>query len=72
MVRSKNTTAIPEFPIPAKLWGVKEVAAHFGLGKYMVYRFVRHNGLPHVLMGNKLRFHPAAVAVWWEKRQKTT
>ncbi len=52
---------------PDERWvGVDDVAAHLGVGKDSVYRWVENRGLPARKVGRLLRFRLSEVDAWVE------
>lgn len=46
-----------------------EVAALLGNSKFTVYRMVRGNQIPHMMIAGSLRFDPSALELWLIKKQ---
>ena len=52
---------------PDERWvGVDDVAAHLGVGKDSIYRWVENRGLPARKVGRLLRFRLSEVDAWVE------
>ncbi|MCA9608442.1 MAG: helix-turn-helix domain-containing protein [Spirochaetaceae bacterium] len=52
---------------PGERWvGVDDVAAHLGVGKDSIYRWVENRGLPARKVGRLLRFKLSEVDAWVE------
>lgn len=50
---------------PGERWvGVGDVAAHLGVGKDSIYRWVENRGLPARKVGRLLRFRLSEVDAW--------
>jgi excisionase family DNA binding protein len=65
---SEPRIAAPE-PIES-LWTVKEVMQFLSLKRTAVYDRVHAGDLPHLWIGNRLRFVPAKVRAWVEEKAK--
>lgn len=57
-------------PTPIEnLWKVDDVMRFIGVGRTWVYEAARRNALPHVRLGNTLRFEPDEVRAWVAKNR---
>jgi excisionase family DNA binding protein len=52
-----------------RLMTVNEVAELLTNSACTIYRMVRHNEIPHVMIGGSLRFDPSALAAWLAKKE---
>jgi len=60
-------------PLPIEsLWTVKEVATYLNVKRTSVYERCRAGELPHLRIGNLLRFVPGQIRAWAEKKSTTT
>lgn len=66
MARRRTTISEPDVPpLPENLLTIDEVAKLLGVGKDMIRKLMRDEGLPHMRWGgHTLKFHPAAIARW--------
>ena len=53
----------------ANLLTVEELSEFLNLSKPAVYALVYRRQVPFLKIGNRLRFSPAAIAVWLEESQ---
>jgi excisionase family DNA binding protein len=51
------------------LMSADEVASLLGNSKFTVYRMVRRNQIPHMMIAGSLRFDPSALELWLIKKQ---
>lgn len=59
-------------PTPIEgLWTVPQVMQFLNVRRTAVYDLVHKGTLPHVWLGNRLRFEPAEVKAWVAKNRST-
>lgn len=51
------------------LMSADQVASLLGNSKFTVYRMVRQNQIPHMMISGTLRFDPSALELWLVKKQ---
>lgn len=63
-MRNKNISQVGQ-----GLLTVREVATYIGCSICAVYRWVERNEIPHIRLGRDIRFRPAELDAWLEKRK---
>jgi excisionase family DNA binding protein len=54
---------------PAPLLTINQAAAHLGVSRTQLYRFIRRGDLPVVRVGERLRVRPEDIAEYLEARR---
>lgn len=49
---------------PEDLWDVRRTARYLGMSKSWVYEQVESGSIPHIKLGSRVKFDPAAVRRW--------
>lgn len=65
-----NPAAIDTMPIES-LWTVKHVQTYLNIARSCVYDRVNSGDLPHLRVGNHLRFVPEQIRRWVLEKTKT-
>lgn len=56
-------------PPDPMLWNVARAAQELSLSRAHVYRLVREKRIPHIRVGESIRFSPAALQKWLNDKQ---
>jgi excisionase family DNA binding protein len=61
MARS-NSELVPT--IVGEVWDVNQAASWLGVKRGSIYELVKKRGLPHIRIGNRLKFYSRAIELW--------